>query len=112
MKTPEEIKKGLEACTNDAYECSKRCPYFNALSNGVDCAANMHADALAYIQQLEEERDALLDYLAKSTCAPCDICKHDVDGSGVMGCKRIREVGLPCFEWIGLDKRERKNETD
>lgn len=55
MITPEEIRKGLRACTNDAYGCSKRCPYFNALSNGVDCATNMHNDALAYINQLEAD---------------------------------------------------------
>lgn len=53
MKTPEEIKKGLECCANDPYGCNEKCPYFNSLSNGVDCAAKMHADALVYIQQLE-----------------------------------------------------------
>lgn len=53
------------------------------------------------LAQVERERDALLDYLGDSTCAPCDICKHDV-GSGVMGCKRIREIGIPCFEWRGV----------
>ena len=53
MKTPEEIKKGLECCENDSGSCSERCPYFNSLSNGVDCASKMHADALALIQQLE-----------------------------------------------------------
>lgn len=108
LKTPEEIKKGLNVCGVLDGDCES-CPYDNRT---IFCADRMRGDALAYIQQLEEKCDALLDYLAKSTCAPCDICKHDVDGSGVMGCKRIREVGLPCFEWIGLDKRERKNETD
>ena len=54
MKTPDEIKKGLECCENDSGSCSERCPYFDSLSNGVDCASKMHADALAYIQKLEE----------------------------------------------------------
>lgn len=53
MKTPEEIKNGLECCINDTYGCYEKCPYFNSLSNGVDCAVKMHADALAYITQLE-----------------------------------------------------------
>ena len=53
MKTPEEIKKGLECCISDTYGCYEKCPYFNSLSNGVDCAVKMHADALAYINQLE-----------------------------------------------------------
>ena len=53
MKTPDEIKKGLECCISDTYGCYEKCPYFNSLSNGVDCAVKMHADALAYIKQLE-----------------------------------------------------------
>ena len=53
MKKPEEIKKGLECCISDTYGCYEKCPYFNSLSNGVDCAVKMHADALAYINQLE-----------------------------------------------------------
>ena len=53
MKTAEEIKKGLECCISDTYGCNEKCPYFNSLSNGVDCAVKMHADALAYINQLE-----------------------------------------------------------
>lgn len=55
MKTPDEIKKGLECCTNDAILCSEKCPYYNPLSNGVDCAGKMHTDALALIQQLEAD---------------------------------------------------------
>ena len=53
MKTPDEIKNGLECCISDTYGCYEKCPYFNSLSNGVDCALKMHADALAYITQLE-----------------------------------------------------------
>ena len=53
MKTHEEIKNGLECCISDTYGCNEKCPYFNSLSNGVDCAVKMHADALAYIYQLE-----------------------------------------------------------
>lgn len=58
MRTPEEIKKGLNHCSNDAYLCYEGCPYFNPQSNGIDCASKMHADALAYIQQLEERNAA------------------------------------------------------
>lgn len=53
MKTPDEIKNGLECCISDTYGCYEKCPYFNSLSNGVDCAVKMHADALAYITQFE-----------------------------------------------------------
>ena len=61
MKTPDEIKKGLEWCTNDAFQCSCNCPYFNPLSNGVDCASKLHSDALSLIQQLEAQNAELLE---------------------------------------------------
>lgn len=59
QKTPDEIKKGLECCISDTYGCNEKCPYFNSLSNGVDCAVKMHADALALIQRLQDENAQL-----------------------------------------------------
>ena len=54
MNTAEEIKKGLECCISDTYGCNEKCPYFNSLSTGVDCAVKMPPDALAYLKQLED----------------------------------------------------------
>ena len=52
MKTPEEIKKGLECCARASEEACKHCPYCN------DCdifeACNLYRDALAYITKLEQ----------------------------------------------------------
>lgn len=31
MKTPDEIKKGLECCANDAILCSEKCPYYDTI---------------------------------------------------------------------------------
>lgn len=78
----------------------------------------LHAEALALIQRLQEkneamhaeiarlqaERDALLKYITDSSWAACDICKHGIDGASAMNCKHIREVGVPCFEWRGVQK--------
>ena len=47
MKTPEEIKLGLEACA-DNEDCAN-CPYVEVLG----CARVLNTDALAYIRQLE-----------------------------------------------------------
>ena len=51
MKTPEEIKKGLECCEKSTEEACRHCPYSD------DCesfaSANLYRDALAYITQLE-----------------------------------------------------------
>lgn len=50
MKTPEEIKKGLEMCGVIRGRC-KGCPY----DGEAECVSNHSADALAYIQQLEKQ---------------------------------------------------------
>ena len=72
MKTPEEIKKGLNC--NNIDHCNE-CPY-----DGLDCAKHVDQDALAYIQQLEErlaqverERDAAV----QTVHGLCLHCKND-----------------------------------
>lgn len=51
MKTPEEIKKGLELCGDEKCNCHYciGCPY-----DGTTCDIELNNDALAYIQQLEQ----------------------------------------------------------
>ena len=49
MKTPEEIKKGLECCIK-ACDCDNNCPYMPE----INCTLAQRQDALAYIQQLEK----------------------------------------------------------
>lgn len=61
------------------------------------------------LETLKRERDTLLKYLAESRFVPCDICKHDT-GGGVMGCKRVREIHGPCFEWRGVPEDKEKAE--
>ena len=54
MKTPEEIKRGLECCA-----IRKRCavcPYENN-SMSQKCMDTLEADALAYIRKLEREAE-------------------------------------------------------
>ena len=78
MKTPEEIKQGLECCSAD--ECHGQhvgCPYVGKLY----CVRNVCGDALAYIQQLERERDAAVEDL--SLYAMCAACKHGENGNDV-----------------------------
>lgn len=51
MKTPEEIKNGLEICGDAKCNCHdcRGCPY-----DGTTCDNELNNDALAYIQQLEQ----------------------------------------------------------
>lgn len=60
MKTPDEIKKALK-CYKDGSTCYD-CPYEQGRTfevNGVifGCSQDIAADALAYIEQLEAERE-------------------------------------------------------
>lgn len=52
MKTPDEIKRGLEVCSANA-DCNQ-CPYVER-----SCIDSLIQNALAYIRQLEEDRDIL-----------------------------------------------------
>ena len=63
MKTPEEIKKGLECCS-DAYEFDGdciECPY----KDEQWCVDKLKIDALAYIQQLENQIGELAEKVAQ-----------------------------------------------
>ena len=62
MKTPDEIKMGLECCKED--ECfgdRENCPY---TADPKLCVGVMCADALALIQQLESDKQQLEGMLA------------------------------------------------
>lgn len=55
MKTPDEIKKGLECCGGDCFNGNEECPYDkDDLKENISCIRWMSKDALAYIQQLEK----------------------------------------------------------
>lgn len=57
MKTPDEIKKGLECA--DIVRCpDKKCPYF---ASAIPCMVQVQKDALAMILQLEVENARLLE---------------------------------------------------
>ena len=57
MKTPEEIKKGLEYCMSGNAPC-ERCPFVT--HTGSACIQHMSEDALAAeLGQVKRERDAM-----------------------------------------------------
>ena len=62
-KTPEEIKKGLECCIEST--CEPCCPYGNAAN--CNFAIYLLEDALAYIRQLDEEREAAIAHSGRLT---------------------------------------------
>ena len=61
MKTPDEIKKGLECCRHEWVDhhwktCDVACPY---LAEGSYCKNVLHHNAFAYIRQLELDKQQL-----------------------------------------------------
>ena len=96
MKTPEEIKKGLYCCTNDEDGCNcEHCPYnLGLLESG--CIAMFAADALAYIQQLERERDAAVRDLEANK--RCETCMYYTPGYFCLGCRNGSE-----WQWRGVE---------
>lgn len=82
METPYEIKKVLECCYgNKERRLCEKCPnackiegYSELICTNFDSAGE---NALAYIQQLERERDAAVEEL--KVYKFCTACKHDKD---------------------------------
>lgn len=103
-RTPEEIKKGLECCMFDdegMRNCDE-CPYIND-----GCIYDkLNKDALAYIQQLERERDAAvkdmteLMHLGKF----CRHCKHITDdGECTHDFDDTNGLLWNCWQWRGVE---------
>ena len=95
MRTPEEIKKGLECCASlDEKECEV-CPY----KPDRVCGETKNGDALAYILQLERERDAAVNNL-HGMCGAC--IRHNNDDDEIYVCSKYVE----CVHGIGDDEGE------
>lgn len=120
MRTPEEIKKGLECCSkNDPYPCSG-CPYERDELIADAWRCNLNADALSYIQQLEHERNALVRDLCNADQNNCEFCKHRRDAVAEEMCEDsdymcgdCERDDCPCkmcaggsnWEWRGVTDR-------
>lgn len=101
MKTPEEIKRGMECCINltELDDSCSPCPY---CGEKLACA-DKDIDALAYIRQLEREKEALSNIVKKSDYA-CLYCKHFCYVC-TRPSKEIRLNG-DCFEWRRVEEEE------
>ena len=101
MKTPEEIKKGLETCTRDGNEMLKKCegcPY--GVEGYFTCAiTDMMKDALSLITQLEET----ISLMKIQMRGDCGCCAHGKDGDMTLcnKCLTGREYH-PLWEYEGL----------
>ena len=66
MRTPEEIRQGLECCLSTRPNGCKFGPYGNLphVLGAAKCGEILRDDAIEYIKQLETERDELNEALA------------------------------------------------
>lgn len=103
MKMPEEIKKGLENCC--AGICSG-CPYGEECEKHLAGGGDMIPadvvfidDALAYIQQLERERDAAVRDLEANK--RCETCMYYTPDYFCLGCRNGSN-----WQWRGVREVE------
>ena len=108
MKTPDETKKGVEYLS--IKDITKK---LDAWKEGIsyDYAEDAAADALAYIRQLERERDAAVRDMYEAQGLLCLICKNHSPDPELKKyvCKefgeRYPEDGIIIcgkFEWRGV----------
>jgi hypothetical protein len=113
MKTPEEIKKGLDVCGTLDGDC-ENCPY-DGLQ--IFCGDRLRKDALAYIQQLESrlahverERDAAVEDLKGSSW--CEDCRHYKVDAKKEPCKTCLKNNMKTlWQWRGVCPENTKEDS-
>lgn len=129
MKTPDDIKKALRICSGKLLDYCDACNYCN-WSSDCECNSRMCADALEYIQQLENhigeltekvaqldhvtrERDALLEIVKE--LGECNYCKHDsYCPHTIPDCMNCKDGNCQCYscghqskwQWSGVQEGE------
>ena len=118
MKTPDEIKKGMDCCQTTV-RCSI-CPYTDEGNIVAECSGRLAGDALEYIiqiesrlAQVERERDAAV----QTVHGLCLHCKND----GSEKCRKClfwpsrvyfvsNETYVDHWEWRGVCEENTKGE--
>lgn len=99
MKTPDEIKKGLE-CSLTEMCAGRTCPYW---AEHELCIRRSRADAVALIQQLESKlKQAVEDFhlLGRTGEFICPVCAHYNHGEGKKG-ECVKCLTGDGFRWRG-----------
>lgn len=117
MRTPKEIKQGLQHCAEDG---CKGCNYEHDcyMADGFSVLAG---DALDYIRQLEAERNAMKQHIllygdicelcrygnTDRLCSDCQAC----DDEGCICASCIRSETAKSFEWQGGENNACDNQS-
>ena len=117
MKAPEEIKKGLACRAKWHSVCKHRCDKCDSFVAAYH-TDDVCTDALAYIQQLERERDAAMAQLKAvdvNSYFECAHCKHEeLCNSPVWPCNDCDNEECLChtcsdgsnWQWRGVEEVE------
>lgn len=107
MKTPEEIKKGLECCSNATVESCDGCPYHTKEDHSAVCIVHLTKDAKVLLAQAERERDAAVYDIAKLVkrlgYGPCRYCRKTYDTNDA-------PCSICVFEWRGVCEENTKED--
>lgn len=99
MRTPDEIKNGLK-CRICGWEEKQKGGCENCGLHNPDYGfAERYADALAYIRQLERERDAMRYDMQNAAFSLCGTCKYN--NPDEEECPRHGRTEH-CYVWRGL----------
>lgn len=107
-RTPEEIKRGLV----DAIEEASWVVEGGDAHDLIDAVEKAHAsmaDALAYIQQLEHERDAAVEQLRRGyrECTSCKFSEDTPENNKVCGeCRVTDDLLYSNWQWRGVQEVE------
>lgn len=115
-KTPDEIKKWMECCSITPPKCNE-CPA--NIANHL-CDISMLRCTLAYIEQLERERDAAIEDIKKAALFLCQTCKkYHPTNDGLVNkqyCDAIPadhfgDGAIACgmYEWRGVKEKKDDN---
>ena len=103
-RTPDEIKKGLNHCSEDG---CKQCPY-KYDCDMADGFSVLAGDALAYIHQLERERDAAVKDL-KMMCVNGNTCAFCKNNRGCAEIQKHLDSVASCWQWRGVQEEVKNN---
>ena len=115
MRTPDEIKKGLECCADGNVVCTGNCVFDDDVKLGYpDCVKLLMTNAFSYIQQLEAERDAAVALIPRA-CAYCKWygTKHGgfhPDCKNPNGCRNVSGINTG-WQWRGVQKEDGNEKT-
>ena len=81
MKTREQIKDGLNKCTCPVPHSCWKCPYYQRPDNFPQCSIDLCKDTLEMINEMEEDRNTLLDRIIRYIKTEINPCGKPFEGT-------------------------------